>query len=81
MTTIANYNALFVLSSVTLGVVLSLWVGMRFMIRIDKNLNKAMEKLTRLESQQLKIENKILKFEVKDSSAMKAKTSKKKSRR
>ncbi|MDD5417882.1 MAG: hypothetical protein PHW96_03305 [Candidatus Nanoarchaeia archaeon] len=80
MTTIANYNALFVISAVTLGVVLSLWVGMRFMIRIDRNMSKAMDKLTRLESQQLKVENKILKLEMKKNKQPK-KPAKKKKRR
>lgn len=63
MATTTDLTTLYIISSITLGVVLSLWVGMRLMIRVDRNMNIALDKLKRMENEQMKIEKKMLKLD------------------
>lgn len=74
-------TTLYIISSITLGVVLSLWVGMRLMIRIDRNMNQALDKLKKLENEQLRIENKMFKLDAFQANVLRSKFAKKKKRR
>lgn len=63
MATTTDLSTLYIICSVTLGVVLSLWVGMRLMIRVDRNMNLALDKLRKMENDQIKMDKKMLKLD------------------